>query len=280
MFIWKTVIHTAVFWISSLLIQLLHLHCWLLTSFCLLYRQPGGKLFEIDRSNYFFCSGKTTLTRHLILGIVWKTILSTSRQTYFYCKWLTQGQKGGWQAKMVFFSFLSQVSQIHLAILCFQTFNLALRKYKHPFQSLAYFHIIFYTSLYILLFPPLMQRFENALYIMLYLEIDWLVDVVLSHLMFLSIFSWPQLSPRPSATSSISAADLEIYLWVWCTILYLRPNKQHVLSLWFLPPFPDLIPEAHITWRGIWLPQSCRRDQMIEFSKCRWSNSREANCDQ
>ena len=159
---------------------------------------------------------------------------------------------------MVFFSFLSQVSQIHLAVLCFQTFNLALRKYKHPFQSLAYFHIIFYTSLYILLFPPLMQRFENALYIMLYLETDWLVgwmvdwltDVVLSHLMFLSIFSWPHLSPRPSATSSISAADLEVYLWVWCMILYLRPNKQHVWSPWFLPPFPDLDSRSthHMEW--------------------------------
>lgn len=205
LFIWKTVTHTAVFWISSLLIQLLHLHFWLLTSSCLLYRQPGGKPFEIHRSNSFVCSGKTALTRHLILGIVWKTFLSISRQTQFNCTWITQSQKAGGgegvQVKMVFFSFLNQVSQTHLHYSVFRLL-LGTQEIQTPAPK---FSIFLYPTLYELMYTSFTsfnaEIWELAVMLVLLLhpDIDWLMDwlMLYCHILGSYIYSLDLSLPGP-----------------------------------------------------------------------------------
>lgn len=80
----------------------------------------------------------------------------------------------------------------------------------------------------------------------------------------LSIFSWLYLFPRPSATSSISAADRS---WSLKHDFISEAKQTTCLESWFLPLFPDLETKAHITWSRIWLPQSCQRDQVIELDK-------------
>lgn len=129
---------------------------------------------------------------------------------------------------------------------------------------------------------------------------DWLADIIFSHFILLSIFSWPHLTPRPSATSSIQFLTLratcgfDVWFYTW------GQTSKNIWSPWFLSPFleariecdgvttydnlfPFTIPykiplqALHRVW---WLPQSCWRDQVTELSKCMWINSHESNCDQ
>lgn len=80
-------------------------------------------------------------------------------------------------------------------------------------------------------------------------------------------------------SQQLPPSQLLMNLGVWM-ISYLRPNKKHIRSRWLLPLLPGWESRSTYPWRGIWLPQSCQGDEVIELLKYWWANSHATNCDQ
>lgn len=77
-----------------------------------------------------------------------------------------------------------------------------------------------------------MQRFEDASYIMLVLMLHLRLTSWYCIITFYPPTYILLTSPDSQALSSFlhPVSDPESYLWVWCVILYLRPNKQKYME--------------------------------------------------
>lgn len=220
LFIWKTILYTAVFWISSLLIQFLHLHCWLLTSSYLLFGLKESSLKSKDLTI------SSALGRHLSQG----TWFLATLEVYHVCfqenmvllQVVNPGTKAGRVGKDGGFLYFPKPGLLNTsALLCFQTFTWISLNRNNPFQNSAFFNIIFYTSFYRLPVPPLIEIWECDIFIYnvdTFAASGYIYLMHSIHFMLLPTFSWPHPFPRPSATSCISVADPETYLWVRCMI--------------------------------------------------------------